>query len=99
MIYENNFKNDEELFKDAKSECNITWQDEDTDRKIKNAINQGIDVLQNDVGTSINFDEDLQARGLLKTYVRYVWNNFQRFLHFFKILQNLLKLEVKYGES
>lgn len=98
MIYENNFKNDEELFKDAKSECNITWQDEDTDKKIRNAINQGIDVLQNDVGTSIDFDEDLQARGLLKTYVRYVWNNSEEYF-IENNLQNLLKLEVKYGKN
>ena len=98
MIYENNFKNDEELFKDAKSECNITWQDEDTDKKIRNAINQGIDVLQNDVGTSIDFDEDLQASGLLKTYVRYVWNNSEEYF-IENNLQNLLKLEVKYGKN
>ena len=55
-------------------------------------------MLQNDVGTSINFDEDLQARGLLKTYVRYVWNNSEEYF-IENNLQNLLKLEVKYGKS
>ena len=55
-------------------------------------------MLQNDFGTSIDFDEDLQARGLLKTYVRYVWNNSEEYF-IENNLQNLLKLEVKYGKN
>nr|DAV74619.1 MAG TPA: Head Tail Connector Protein [Caudoviricetes sp.] len=98
MNFESEFENDELLFQESKAECNIMWKEDETDKKIRNIIRQGIDVLQNDVGTSIDFDNDLQARALLKTYVRYAWNNSQEYF-IENNLADILKLEVKYGKN
>lgn len=95
---DNEIIEDEEFLEEVKRALNITWQDEDTDNNIKDYIKAGIAVLQEDVALQIDFDEDIIARGLLKTYCRYARNNCEEFF-IENNLHLILKLEVKYGKS
>lgn len=88
----------EKLFKDIKDSLDITWEDEQTNKKIKEYITDGIELLQNDVGSSINFSEDIEARKLLKTYCRYARNNSEEYF-IDNNLSEILKLEVKYAKD
>lgn len=83
---------------ETKKELQITWSDEDTDANLMEYIKEGIEILQDDVGTSIDFDEDKIARALLSTYVRYAWNKSEEFF-IENNLERILKLEVKYGKD
>ena len=94
----NKTKVDDEFLKEVKRDLQITWEDEDTERVLSSYIKTGVEVLQNDVGTSIDFDKDDIARGLLRTYVRYAWNKSEEFF-IENNLEMLLKLEVKYGKD
>ena len=38
MNFESEFENDELLFQESKAECNIMWNENETDKKIKNII-------------------------------------------------------------
>ncbi len=87
-----------EFLDKIKRELQITWEDEDTEKTLKEYINEGIEVLQNDIGTSINFNEDKLASGLLSTYVRYAWNKSEEFF-IENNIERILKLEVKYGKD
>lgn len=81
-----------------KRDLQITWNDEETEKLLIDYIEDGMEVLQNDVGTSINFDEDKIAKGLLRTYVRYAWNKSEEYF-ISNNLERILKLEVKYGKD
>lgn len=93
-----NFEIEPELLKEVKRDLQITWTDDDTDKILASYIKDGIEVLQNDVGTSIDFNNDDMARGLLRTYVRYAWNKSEEFF-IENNLERILKLEVKYGKN
>ena len=87
-----------ELLDEIKSDLQITWTDDNTDQNLINYIKDGIEVLENDAGTSIDFKEDKMARGLLRTYVRYAWNKSEEFF-IENNIERILKLEVKYGKE
>lgn len=91
-------KVDEEFFKEVKRHLQITWDDDDTNLTIGDYIRDGVEVLQDDVGTLIDFDKDDFARGLLRTYVRYAWNKSEEYF-IENNLERILKLEVKYGKD
>lgn len=91
-------KVDEEFFKEVKRHLQITWDDDDTNLMIADYIKDGVEVLQDDVGTLIDFDTDEIARGLLRTYVRYAWNKSEEYF-IENNLERILKLEVKYGKD
>lgn len=91
-------KVDEEFFKEVKRHLQVTWDDDDTNLTIADYIKDGVEVLQEDVGTSIDFDKDEIARGLLRTYVRYAWNKSEEYF-IENNLERILKLEVKYGKD
>lgn len=91
-------KVDPEFLNEIKRDLQITWNDDDTDKILASYIKDGVEVLQDDVGTSIDFDDDEIARGLLRTYVRYAWNKSEEFF-IENNLERILKLEVKYGKS
>lgn len=95
---ENDITIDEDFFKEVKRTLNITWNDDDTDLSVKDYIKNGVAVLQNDVGCYINFNTDILARKLLKTYCRYERNNSEEYF-IENNLQDILKLEVKYGKE
>lgn len=87
-----------EFLDEVRRDLQITWEDIDTDTNLANYIKDGAEVLENDVGTCIDFDEDEEARGLLRTYVRYAYNKSEEFF-IENNLSRLLKLEVKYGKD
>lgn len=87
-----------ELLDEIKGDLQITWNDDNTEKNLTNYIEDGIEVLENDVGTSIDFEEDKMARGLLRTYVRYAWNKSEEFF-IENNLERILKLEIKYGKK
>ena len=86
-----------DFLNEMKRELDITWTDDDTDKKVQECIEEGIEVLNGDVGTSIDFSSDKEAKGLLKTYVRYRWNKSEEYF-IENNLERLLKLEKKYGK-
>ena len=55
-------------------------------------------MLQEDVGTSIDFYEDILAKSLLKTYIRYAWNKSEEYF-IQNNIERILKLEGKYGKA
>ena len=87
-----------DFLEEARREVQVTWEDEDADIRLADYIKDGVEVLQNDVGTSIDFDNDEMARGLLRTYVRYAWNKSEEFF-IENNLERILQLEVKYGKD
>ncbi len=98
MNFGNNIKEDDEFVEEVKRTLGITWKDDITDNNVRDYIRQGVEVLQNDVGTSIDFENDDIARGLLKTYCRYARNNSEEYF-IENNLQTILKLEVQYGKD
>ncbi len=82
----------------VKRDLQITWTDKETEKILIDYIEDGMEVLQNDVGTSINFSDDKLAKGLLRTYVRYAWNKCEEYF-ISNNLERILKLEVKYGKD
>lgn len=88
----------DKFLEETKKELQITWLDEDTDAILTKYTKEGVEVLQDDVGTSIDFDEDEIARALLSTYVRYAWNKSEEFF-IENNIERILKLEVKYGKD
>ena len=95
---ENEIEKDEKFLKEVRRSLNITWEDEITNSNIKDYIKNGVAILQNDVKSVIDFDVDILARKLLKTYCRYERNNSEEYF-IENNLQDILKLEVKYGKA
>ena len=98
MNLDNEIKEDDKFLEEVKNNLNITWKDDETDNKVRGYIKQGVEVLQDDVKTYIDFYDDNIARGLLKTFCRYAWNNSEEYF-IENNLHYILKLEVKYGKS
>ncbi len=94
----NEIIDDKEFLEEAKREVDVTWSDEDTEKKISGYIEDGVEVLQEDVGTSIDFYEDILAKSLLKTYIRYAWNKSEEYF-IQNNIERILKLEGKYGKA
>lgn len=95
---ENDIATDEDFIEEVKRTLNITWTDDDTDASIIDYIKNGVALLQNDVHSYINFKTDILARKLLKTYCRYERNNSEEYF-IENNLQDILKMEVRYGKA
>ena len=65
MNFGNDIKEDDEFVEEVKRTLGITWKDDITDNNVRDYIRQGVEVLQNDVGNSIDFEKDDISRGLL----------------------------------
>lgn len=61
----------------AKRKLNITWEDEDTDARLSEIIEDGIVELADKIGISDGFDfsQPGQERKLLLAYCLYGWSN------------------------
>lgn len=59
------------LLDDVKNRLNITWQDDDTDRKILDLIDDGIAYLNDKQGRPGDYMRPGYPRSLLFEYVRY----------------------------
>lgn len=62
---------DDALFLDIKADLDITWEDEATNRKVKNYITQGMSFINDKLGKPGDYSVDGYPRTLLFEYVRY----------------------------
>lgn len=60
-----------ELFGDIKNHLGITWDDENTDRRILNLAGAGMAYINGKLGVEADYIEDGFPRTLLFEYVRY----------------------------
>lgn len=86
------------MLEEVKNYLAITWSDDITDSNVQRSIDEGIAYLSELVGTAIDFDNDKEARALLKDYCRYVRNYS---LEYFEtnFLQRILRLQIRYATS
>lgn len=61
-----------QLLVDTKNELDITWQDDDTDKKLTGIIKRGMAYINNIAGAVQDYTIEADARGLLFDYCRYV---------------------------
>lgn len=61
------------LLKDVKNYLKITWEDEDD--SLQGIINRGQANLRELTGTTLDFEQEGQAKSLLLDYCRYAYNN------------------------
>lgn len=61
------------LLKDVKDYLKITWDDEDD--SLDGVIRRGQANLEELTGTTLNFEQEGQAKSLLLDYCRYAYNN------------------------
>lgn len=59
------------LLADVKNHVDITWEDDDTDRKIRELISQGMVYINGKYGTTADYTAPGLPRTLLMEYVRY----------------------------
>ncbi len=90
----------DKLLEETKSYINVTWNEED--REINKIVLEAKQYLSEKVGTEIDFDKDLVAKGLLKDYVRYVRNKSKEYFeqNFLNEIQNLqFKYAINEGDK
>lgn len=63
------------LLDDLKLTLDITWQDDDTDKKLKRLLDRARFEINEYAGEQINYEKDLFARQLVLDLARYIWNN------------------------
>lgn len=66
---------EDRLLGDVKSYLHVTWQDENTDKNIIEAINSSKARLQEIAGVPLDFTVEGLARDLLKDRCRYINSN------------------------
>lgn len=99
--------NTKQLFEMAKRKCSITWQDEETDEKILEIVEESMIAIRDKIGIptcqipSI-FLKPSRERGLWKNYCLYMWNNVEdefdrRYLN--EIMQARRKYEAETHEK
>jgi len=77
MVKANQEKTDEEvmLLADVKNYLDITYEDEDTDKKLLGIMRRGMERLDTIAGTTYDYSEEGARRGLLLDYCRYAMCN------------------------
>lgn len=86
------------LLEDVKDYIGITWQDENTDKKVTGYINRGMARLQFIAGAPLDFEKEDLPRSLLLDYCRYA--NSQALEVFEANFQSeLLELNLSYQAS
>lgn len=61
----------EALLADVRNYLDVTWADEDTDRKLLGLIGGGMAYLDDKAGEELDYSQDGYGRSLLLDYVRY----------------------------
>lgn len=87
----------EKLKRIVKQKCNITWEDEETEQRINEIIEDAIITVSDKIGTTkeIDFSIPGKERNLFKNYCFYEWNN--KVNDFDKNYENeILQLRQKY---
>jgi hypothetical protein len=84
------------LLADVKNYLDITWQDDDTDKKLTGIIARGMVYINETAGGEMNFDAEDKPRELLFDYARYARSNaLDKFQE--NYLQELLSLQIREG--
>lgn len=65
----------DELLNDLKLTLDVTWDDDDTDRKLTRILERSCHIVSEYAGEEIDFEADKTARQLLLDCCRYIWNN------------------------
>ena len=63
------------LLDDLKLTLDITWEDDETDRKLQRLLDRSVYEINEYAGEAVNYDKDLFARQLVLDLARYIWNN------------------------
>lgn len=61
----------QELYEDVKAYCQIYWDDEATERKIRGLIATGMIYINGKLGGEMDYNKDGMHRQLLMDFVRY----------------------------
>lgn len=90
------------LLADVKTYLDITWEDENTSKKLKGIIQRGMKYLNSVAGSELDYSEENKPKELLLDYCRYVRSNaleeFQKnYLH--ELLSLQIHQEVKNHEA
>ena len=59
------------LLTDARNYLDITWEDNETDKKLAGILLRGMSYLDNKAGAELDYLEEGQPRALLFDYARY----------------------------
>lgn len=65
----------EGLLEDVKTYLDITWSDDNTDKKISGIIERGIKYLNSAAGSELDYSQNDKPKELLLDYCRYVRSN------------------------
>ncbi len=65
----------EEMLADARNYLDITYEDEDGDKKLKGILERGMAYLDNAAGEKQQYEVEGMPRALLFDYCRYARNN------------------------
>ena len=63
------------MLDDLKLTLDVTWQDDETDKKLQRLLDRSIFEINEYAGEPVNYDKDLFARQLVLDLARYIWNN------------------------
>lgn len=63
------------LLQDLKDKLNITWDEEETNRKLKKIIRDATITMNYKLGAKIDYSEDGPEHNLFLNYCMYAWNN------------------------
>lgn len=63
------------MFDELKIYLDITWSDDNTDKKIEGVLTRAISTLQSYAGYEIDFGSELNEKQLLFDCCRYIYNN------------------------
>lgn len=84
------------MIEKLKQYLNISWEDDELDKKLINLLEQSKNALTSLMGVSINFEEDKELEELLFNRVRYSYNNsLEYFEENFK--SEILRLQLQKG--
>ncbi len=64
-----------ELLADARNYLDITWQDDDTDKKLTGILARGMAFLDRAAGAQLDYTAEDMPRALLFDYARYAREN------------------------
>jgi hypothetical protein len=83
------------MLNDIKVYLNITWEDEDIDKKLNSLIEQSKQAIKNLLDVDVNFDDE-DIKELLFNRVRYAYNNA---LEYFEsnFANEILRLQLQKG--
>lgn len=85
-----------DLIEEIRNEQSISPRQKDT--VFKQYLCEGIYSINKAVGFEINYDEDLEARSLLKNYVLYA--NYKRLAEFKELYEkDYVSLQIKYNKD